>query len=195
MGKRHKGLSFYKKKKRISAALVKEIMVWCFGIFAAVLIAFAVVYAVGMSTSMIGVSMEPELYNGQRVLINRYAYLMSSPKVGDVIVFLPNGNHNSHYYIKRVIGLPGETVTISDGRIYLDGYFYEESDSYDTIEDGGIAEKGIKLGEEEYFVLGDNRNNSEDSRSANVGAVKEDTIAGKAWFKLGNSIDMIGFIE
>ena len=68
-------------------------------------------------------------------------------------------------------------------------------DSYDTIEDGGIAEKGITLGEEEYFVLGDNRNNSEDSRSANVGAVKAETIAGKAWFKLGNSIDRIGFIE
>ena len=195
MSKRNKGLHFYKRRKTISVGLLREIGSWVFFFVLAVLIAFVFVYSAGLKTSVIGASMEPCLYNGQSVLINKISYSFGEPKRGDVIVFLPNGNENTHYYIKRVIGLPGETVTISDGMIYLDGYFYEESDSYDTIEDGGIAEKGIKLGEEEYFVLGDNRNNSEDSRSANVGAVKEDTIAGKAWFKLGNSIDMIGFIE
>ena len=195
MSKRNKGLHFYKRRKTISVGLLREIGSWVFFFVLAVLIAFVFVYSAGLKTSVIGASMEPCLYNGQSVLINKISYSFGEPKRGDVIVFLPNGNENTHYYIKRVIGLPGETGTISDGRIYLDGYFYEESDSYDTIEDGGIAEKGIKLGEEEYFVLGDNRNNSEDSRSANVGAVKEDTIAGKAWFKLGNSIDMIGFIE
>ena len=195
MSKRNKGLHFYKRRKTISVGLLREIGSWVFFFVLAVLIAFVFVYSAGLKTSVIGASMEPCLYNGQSVLINKISYSFGEPKRGDVIVFLPNGNENTHYYIKRVIGLPGETVTISDGRIYLDGYFYEESDSYDTIEDGGIAEKGIKLGEEEYFGLGDNRNNSEDSRSANVGAVKEDTIAGKAWFKLGNSIDMIGFIE
>lgn len=195
MSKKNKGLHFYKRRKTISMELLKEIGSWAFFFVLAVLIAFVFVYSVGLKTSVIGASMEPCLYNGQSVLINKISYSFGEPKRGDVIVFLPNGNENTHYYIKRVIGLPGETVTISDGRIYLDGYFYEESDSYDTIEDGGIAEKGITLGEKEYFVLGDNRNNSEDSRSANVGAVKEDTIAGKAWFKLGSSIDMIGFIE
>ena len=195
MSKRNKGLHFYKRRKTISVGLLREIGSWVFFFVLAVLIAFVFVYSAGLKTSVIGASMEPCLYNGQSVLINKISYSFGEPKRGDVIVFLPNGNENTHYYIKRVIGLPGETVTISDGRIYLDGYFYEESDSYDTIEDGGIAEKGIKLGEEENFVLGDNRTNSEDSRSANVGAVKEDTIAGKAWFKLGNSIDMIGFIE
>ena len=195
MSKRNRGLHFYKRRKTISVGLLREIGSWVFFFVLAVLIAFVFVYSAGLKTSVIGASMEPCLYNGQSVLINKISYSFGEPKRGDVIVFLPNGNENTHYYIKRVIGLPGETVMISDGRIYLDGFFYEESDSYDTIEDGGIAEKGIKLGEEEYFVLGDNRNNSEDSRSANVGAVKEDTIAGKAWFKLGNSIDMIGFIE
>lgn len=195
MSRKSNGLHFYKRRKTISVGLLKEIGSWGFFFVLAVLIAFVFVYSVGLKTSVIGASMEPCLYNGQNVLINKINYSFGSPKRGDVIVFLPNGNENTHYYIKRVIGLPGETVTISEGRIYLDGYFYEEDDSYDTIEDGGIAEKGITLGDEEYFVLGDNRNNSEDSRSANVGAVKEDTIAGKAWFKLGDSIDMIGFIE
>lgn len=194
MGKRHKGLSFYKKKKRISAALVKEIMVWCFGIFAAVLIAFAVVYAVGMSTSMIGVSMEPELYNGQRVLINRYAYLMSSPKVGDVIVFLPNGNHNSHYYIKRVVAVPGDTVQIIGGRLYVNGEQIVD-ERYDKMAEAGIAENPLLLGIDEYFVLGDNRNSSEDSRSANVGPVRSSDILGRVWFHMGCDEEGIGFVE
>lgn len=195
MSKRSKGLHFYKRRKTVSVELLKELGSWGFLFVLAVLIAFVFVYSVGIKTSVIGASMEPCLYNGQSVLINKFSYSFGTPKRGDVIVFLPNGNENTHYYIKRIVGLPGETITISEGRIYLNGYFYEEDDSYDTIEDGGIAEKGITLGEEEYFVLGDNRNNSEDSRSANVGAVKAETIAGKAWFKLGDSIDMMGFIE
>ncbi|MGN1147648.1 MAG: signal peptidase I, partial [Lachnospiraceae bacterium] len=108
MGRRHRGLSFYKKKKRISANLLKEILSWMFGIFTSIFIAFVVVYAVGMSVSMVGVSMEPELYNGQSVLINRYAYLLVAPEAGDVVAFLPNGNQNSHYYVKRVVAVPGD---------------------------------------------------------------------------------------
>lgn len=195
MARRNKGLHFYKRKKTISVSFLKELGSWGFYFVLAILIAFVFVYSVGMKVSVIGASMEPCLYNGQSVLINKISYILGSPKREDVIVFLPNGNENTHYYIKRVIGLPGETVTITDGRILIDGYFYEEADSYDTIEDGGIAEKGVTLGEEEYFVLGDNRNNSEDSRSANIGAVREDTIAGKAWFYLGKGTEGFGFIK
>lgn len=194
MGKRQKGLSFYKKKKRISAALMKEILVWCFGIFAAVLIAFVVVYAVGMSTSMIGVSMEPELYNGQRVLINRYAYLLTSPKVGDVVVFLPNGNRNSHYYIKRVVAVPGDTVQIIGGRLYVNGEQVVD-ERYDKMAEAGIAANPLVLGTDEYFVLGDNRNSSEDSRSANIGPVRGRDILGQVWFHMGSDTGGMGFVE
>lgn len=194
MGKRQKGLSFYKKKKRISAALMKEILVWCFGIFAAVLIAFVVVYAVGMSTSMIGVSMEPELYNGQRVLINRYAYLLTSPKIGDVVVFLPNGNRNSHYYIKRVVAVPGDTVQIIGGRLYVNGEQVVD-ERYDKMAEAGIAANPLVLGTDEYFVLGDNRNSSEDSRSANIGPVRGRDILGQVWFHMGSDTGGMGFVE
>ncbi|MDE6063480.1 MAG: signal peptidase I [Lachnospiraceae bacterium] len=194
MGKRQKGLSFYKKKKKISAALVKEILVWCFGIFAAVFIAFVVVYAVGMSTSMIGVSMEPALYNGQRVLINRYAYLLTSPEVGDVVVFLPNGNRNSHYYIKRVVAVPGDTVQIIGGRLYVNGEQIVD-ERYDKMAEAGIAENPLVLGVDEYFVLGDNRNNSEDSRSANIGPVRGRDILGRVWFHMGSGTAGMGFVE
>ena len=100
---RNKGLSFYKKKKKLSARVIHEIFSYIFGIAAAVFIAGVLVYTVGISTSVIGVSMEPSLYNGQKIFINRLAYILTTPSVGDVIVFLPNGNENSHYYVKRVV--------------------------------------------------------------------------------------------
>ncbi len=194
MGRRHKGLSFYRKKKKINAGLVKEILTWIFGIFASIFIAFVVVYLVGMSTSVIGVSMEPALYNGQSVLVNRYAYLLSSPKAGDIVVFLPNGNKNSHYYVKRVVAVPGDTVQIIGGRLYVNQVQVVEED-YDKIADAGIVENPLVLGTDEYFVLGDNRNNSEDSRSANIGPVKIKDIMGKVWFHMGSETDGIGFVK
>ena len=166
---KHKGLTFYEKKKRISKAMVHEILVTLFYCFAAVLLAFVIVFLVGMKISVIGVSMEPALYNGQEVLVNRFVYKLLAPNRGDIVVFLPNGNQNSHYYLKRVVGLPGEHVQIIGGYVYIDGAPLEENDVYDKISDPGIAENEIVLGSDEYFVLGDNRNNSEDSRSGNIG--------------------------
>ncbi len=192
---RKKGLTFYEKEKKISKAMIKEILWMIFYCFAAVLLAFVFVFSVGMKVAVIGVSMEPGLFNGQELLVNRLVYRLSSPQRGDVVVFLPNGNENSSYYVKRVVGLPGETIQIIDGYVYIDGRFYAEDESYDKIADAGIAESPLKLGEKEYFVLGDNRNNSEDSRSGNIGAVHEDTIAGKAWFHLACEETEMGLIE
>lgn len=197
MRRRHKGLSFYKKRKKISANLIKEILSWMFGMVTAVFIAFVIVYAVGMSVTMIGVSMEPVLQNGQNVLINRYAYLIVSPKVGDVVAFLPNGNENSHYYIKRVVASAGDTVQIMEGRLYVNGVQVMESEEsgYDKMAVAGIAENPLTLGNDEYFVLGDNRNNSEDSRSANIGPIKGKDIVGKVWFHMGSDTGGIGFVK
>lgn len=192
---RNRGLNFYKKKKKINQSLLKETISWIFLIVMALVMAFLFVYAVGMKTSVIGDAMQPTLYNGQEVLISRIGYMLSSPKRGDVIVFWPNGNQNTHYYVKRVVGLPRETLQIIDGRVYIDGVIYDESDSFDLMEDAGIAENKIVLGDDEYFVLGDNRNSSEDSRSANVGTVTKDTIIGKAWYHLESQKEGFGFIK
>jgi len=179
---RNKGLSFYRKKKKISSVLLREIFSWLFGIFAAAFIAVVGVYFFGMTTNVVGVSMEDTLYNGQMILVDRFLYLLSSPKQGHVVVFLPNGNENAHYYVKRVVAIPGDKVLIEDGVLYVNG---EQSSLVDEkILDPGIAANEFTLASGEYFCIGDNSNNSEDSRSANIGPVEEKDIIGKAWLRL-----------
>ena len=192
---RHKGLTFYQKKKRLNAKVVTDIVEMIIGSLAAIFLAFVIVFSIGMRTSVIGDSMEPALYNGQEVLMNRVVYKLSSPKRNDVVVFLPNGNENSHYYVKRVIGLPGETIQIKDGRVYINGVLLNEDDALDQMIDAGIAQNELTLAADEYFVLGDNRNSSEDSRSGNIGAVKKDSIIGKAWFHMASENESMGLIE
>lgn len=192
---RRKGLTFYQKKKKLDPRLFKDAVELLVGGAVAVFLAFVLVFSVGMRTSVIGDSMEPALHNGQEILMNRIIYRISTPKRGDVVVFLPNGNQNTHFYVKRVVGLPGETVQIREGSIYIDGALLEENDLFDKIADPGIAQNELHLESDEFFVLGDNRNSSEDSRSGNIGAVKKDTITGKAWFHLAAQGDSAGMIE
>ena len=192
---RRKGLTFYQKKKRLNPKVIKDIFELIVGGFIAIFLAFVIVFSVGMRTSVIGDSMEPVLYNGQEILMNKVLYRLSMPKRGDVIVFLPNGNQNSHYYVKRVVGLPGETIQIKDGSVYIDGVLLEEDDSFDKMAEAGIAENELLLASDEFFVLGDNCNSSEDSRSGNVGAVKRDNIIGKAWFHMAVEEETMGLIK
>lgn len=190
---RNKGLSFYKKKKKISRELLREIFNWIFGIALSVFLAAVVVVFLGKSTRVVGMSMEPTLENGQQIFIDRFLYILSSPKAGDVVAFLPNGNENSHYYIKRVVAVPGDKVRIADGTLYVNGQ--ESKWVTERILEAGIAENEIILGNKEYFCIGDNPNNSEDSRSANIGPVEEGDMIGKAWFHLSSGTDGIGFIK
>ena len=174
--------------------LVREIASWLFWIFASMLAAVVMVYCVGMKISVIGASMEPGMYNGQSIFLNRLIYKISNPKVGDVVVFLPNGNEKSHYYVKRVVGAPGDTLYIKNGVLYVND---EPQESYfnDRIAEAGILENELALEDNEYFVIGDNCNNSEDSRSANIGSIKKEYIIGKAWFKMASGDSAIGLVK
>lgn len=193
---RKKGLDFRRKRrKKINSGVLKEIGSWAFVIAVSVFLAFVIVYTFGVRTVVYGNSMEPKLYGGQQVLINRFVYVISDPDFGDVVAFLPNGNENSHYYIKRIIGTPGDTVQIRNGYLYLNGAKLNEGEEFDKIADPGIAENEITLGEDEYFVLGDNRNFSEDSRSGNVGVVKKRYMLGKVWFRISKDLQFMGFVR
>ena len=131
-----------------------------------------------------GPSMNDTLYDQDRVLMNKFTYRVKNLDRFDVVVFKYAYDTNTDY-IKRVIGLPGETVRIDwDGRIYINGQLLEENYGKEVMEDPGIAENEITLGEDEYFVLGDNRNNSSDSRDPDVGAVSKSQIRGHVWLRL-----------
>lgn len=189
---RKKGLNFSKKRKKVSGDTFHEILNYVIGIVVAIIIAFFLTYNWGVKTSVIGVSMESTLYNGQTILVSRLSYLIMRPKIGDIIVFKPNGNQNTHYYVKRVVATPGDKVEFREGRLYVNDVM--EKDGYDKVADPGIAENAFVLGADEYFVLGDNRNNSEDSRSGNVGPVEKKLIEGRAWFKFTMKDSYMGFI-
>ncbi len=180
--RRKSGLHFGREKKKVNIPIIRDAAAWILEIAIVLGIAFVFVYYIGLRTSVVGQSMMPVLESKQEILINRFIYLLTDPKPNDIIVFLPNGNEKSHYYVKRVIGTPGDTVQIRDGVVLVNGKPFEEAGEMDSILDAELAEEEILLAEDEYFVLGDNRNNSEDSRYANIGNVKKQHIIGKAWF-------------
>lgn len=144
--------------------------------------AMTAIYVVQM-TGVIGSSMEPELKDGQSVLVNKVTYNKKNPKRFDVIVFRYLYKNNE-YYVKRVIGLPGETVQIIDGAVYIDERKLDDPFALTPIQNAKRAEEPILLGEDEYFVMGDNRNFSSDSREPDVGNVKKVQILGQAFMKL-----------
>ena len=187
------GLSFYRQKKFISAGLVKEITSWIFGIVAAVFIAAVLNYFCGMSTYVVGVSMEPTLYNGQRIFIDRVTYTVSKPKADDVVVFLPNGNRNAHYYVKRVVAVPGDKVLISEGNLYVNGEVCDLIAA--NIMEAGVAANELTLGKNEYFCIGDSPSSSEDSRSADIGPVHAEDMIGKVWFAIADGAGSTGFVK
>lgn len=187
-------LSYINHEKSFNVNILYQVLQWVFLVFIAVFLGIAVIYAFGIRASVVGDSMEPALSNGQEVLINKIAYQFSAPKQGDVIVFRPNGNENAHLSVKRVVATPGDTVQIIQGKVVINGAVYV-GDRADDTKDAGVASSEIVLGPDEYFVLGDNRRSSEDSRSANIGNISRGMIEGKAWYHMKGKNSEAGRIE
>lgn len=160
----------------------------------ALVITFLLIKYVGQRTVVDGQSMEPTLYNNDNLIVDKISYRFKDPERFDIIVF-PYQYKDDTYYIKRIIGLPGETVQIdTEGTIYIDGEILEESYGKEIIKDPVLAAQPITLGDDEYFVLGDNRNHSGDSRFADVGNVKRSQIIGRAFFRMW-PISSMGLIK
>ncbi|WP_331487626.1 signal peptidase I [Anaerocolumna sp. AGMB13025] len=139
---------------------------------------------VGQQIEVSGSSMESTLHNEDHLILEKVSYEIGSPKRYDIVVFRPYSDEKDTYYIKRVIGLPGETIQIVGSDIYIDGKLLNEDYGNNPIADGGIAKDPIILGRDEYFLLGDNRNNSKDSRDFSIGSVKRGAIIGRAWVRV-----------
>jgi len=178
-----------KRQKR--RKLIFKILIWVVEVFAAIFLAYFIANVALEKATVLGNSMSTALEADDKILINKMAYLRSGPDRYDVIVFKQTGKEHSYYNIKRVIGLPGETVEIKDGYVYINGKILDEPMLVEPIHIAGLAEEPIVLDEDEYFVLGDNRNNSEDSRFANIGNVVKSDIIGKAWIRTNE----FGFIS
>lgn len=156
-------------------------------IFYAVLI-FVCIYIlpnfVIQRTIVDGSSMENTLFDGESLYVEKLSYRFDALDRFDIIVFYPYGRENEEYYVKRIIGLPGETIQIKDSKIYINGEVLEEHYGKDPIDDPGRAAEPITLADDEYFVMGDNRSISFDSRSEAVGNVKKENIGGRAILRI-----------
>ncbi len=191
MRKTGRGSRKRQKEKRTLREKISSVLLWIFEIAVVILFAFVLVYFFGQARTNIGSSMELTLADGDRVLLDRLSYSVGSPKRNDIIAFKPNGSSTSHTHIKRVIGLPGETIQIMDGIIYINGKVYLEKADYPLMTNSGLASEPITLGVKDYFVLGDNRN---DSRYADIGLVNLDYIEGKVWLRIAPT-DSFGRVE
>lgn len=165
-------------------SVLRELLEMIIYVVCVALLAFLLYRYVGQQVEVEGHSMENTLGNGEHLILEKLSYRFSDPERFDIIVFRPYEDQKDTYYIKRVIGLPGEKIQIVDTNIYVDGELLEEDYGKELIVDPGMAEEPVLLGEDEYFVLGDNRNNSIDSRDESVGIVNRDAIMGRAWVRL-----------
>ncbi|WP_343209127.1 signal peptidase I [Anaerolentibacter hominis] len=171
--------------------ILKEVIIYLICAAAAVLLAFLAVRFCLVKISVSGHSMENTLMQGDEIIVNKVSYFISKPKQGDVIVFRQGQAEHNYYNIKRVIGVPGDTVVIQDGLVYVNGDPYVEEIPAEELNTPGLAGVPVILEDNEYFVLGDNRNNSEDSRFANVGLVLKSEIVGKAWIRVKPEFDFV----
>lgn len=161
----------------------KELISWALYIGFVVVVTWFILTFVGQRTVVDGRSMNATLNDKDNLIVEKLSYRFSDPERFDIIVFPPYDT--KEYYIKRIIGMPGETIQIDEeGNIYIDGELLEEDYGLETIKNPGRAIEPVTLGDDEYFVMGDNRNNSVDSRDSRVGNVKRDAIIGRAWVRI-----------
>ena len=183
-----------RKKKNRVGSVMRELLGWLFYILFIIGLTYLIITYVGQRTRVSGSSMETTLSDGDNLIVDKLSYRFQDPKRFDIVVF-PYKYEENTYYIKRIIGLPGDTVQVKDGYTYINGELLE-SDIYgaEVMIEAGTASEPITLGEEEYFVLGDNRNHSLDSRDPSVGILKREDLIGRAWVRI-YPFDKMGVIR
>ena len=175
-------------------SIFRELGGWLLYILIIIGLTYLIITFVGQRTRVSGSSMETTLSNGDNLIVDKLTYHFKEPKRYDIIVF-PYKYEENTYYIKRIIGLPGETVQVIDGYTYINGeQLVGDIYGAEVMEAAGIAAEPITLGEDEYFVLGDNRNHSSDSRHPSVGILKRKDLMGRAWIRI-YPFDKMGVIK
>ena len=173
-----------RREKLIS--IIRSVLLWILAVGGAVALAYFLVHF-GLAKTTVDASMSPTLDDGDRILVDRIRYRITKPKRNDIIVFCQDSDpdrKDAFYNVKRIVGLPGETIQIKNGGVFINGEEMTEVINADRMMIAGLATYEVKLGDDEYFVLGDSRNSSEDSRYASIGNVKRSEIIGYAWIRL-----------
>ncbi len=163
--------------------ILRELLEWIVFLLIIIGVTYLIITYVGQRTKVSGQSMETTLHDGDNLIVDKISYRFREPERFEIIVF-PYQHKENTYYIKRIIGLPGETVQIVEGCVYIDGEPLDEHYGNELMENAGFAEEPIVLGEDEYFVLGDNRNHSSDSREPSVGVLHREDLLGRAWIRI-----------
>ena len=171
------------EKSEAKNSFFKELLGWVLYIGIIIGLTYFIVTYVGQRTMVSGDSMENALQDGDNLIVDKISYRFREPERFEIIVF-PYRYAENTYYIKRIIGLPEETIQIIDGYVYIDGERLEENYGLERMDSAGIAADPIVLDKDEYFVLGDNRNNSSDSRVSSVGILKREELIGRAWVRI-----------
>ena len=174
-------------------SILGELLSWLIYIVIVVILSLGIITFIGQRTKVSGHSMETTLSDGDNLIVDKISYRFRDPERFEIIVF-PFQYEEHTYYIKRIIGLPGETVQVIDGYVYINGEMLDENYGLEVMDDPGIEAEPITLGEDEYFVLGDNRNHSSDSRDPSVGVLHRDDIMGRAWIRIW-PFDKFGVIK
>jgi signal peptidase I len=173
---------------------LKELLITSIYILIALCASLLVVNFIGIRTTVHGNSMLDTLADGENLIVDKISYRFNHPERYDVVVF-PYRHDNTIHYIKRVIGLPGETVFIDEeGNIFINDELLYESYGREIIREPGRAAEPVLLANDEYFVMGDNRNNSSDSRDPAVGSIRRSELVGKAWVRIW-PFSRLGFIR
>lgn len=174
------------RERSLIQLIVQEIV----NVIVVIALAWFLIFSFFRTVEVSGHSMEPVLSSSELVLVDSLRYRFMKPRRFDIVLFRKSDDTDN---IKRVIGLPGETIIIQNGHIYIDGKLLE-STAFSDITIAGIAENPVKLGKDEYFLIGDNTDSSEDSRFSNVGNVNRAQISGRVWCRV-LPVSKIGFPE
>lgn len=164
-------------------SIIRELLGWIVYILVIVGLTYLIITFVGQRTRVSGSSMQTTLSDGDNLIVDKISFRLRDPKRYEIIVF-PYQHQENTFYIKRIIGLPGETVQVKDGYAFINGQPLEEDYGNEIMQEPGIAEQPITLGSDEYFVLGDNRNHSADSRDPSVGVLHRKDLLGRAWIRI-----------
>lgn len=184
MRRRRRYKSSYDKDPFDLKIFLTQVGQWAIAILVVVILAYSIVTFGVQSVTMIGQSMSPALNDRDVLLLDKRAYTVKSPKRYDIIAFKLKEESDAYFNIKRIIGLPGETVQIMNGRVFINGDVLTDLPFESLIMTEGLAYDQFTLGDGEYFVLGDNCNNSEDSRYVNIGNISQKEISGKIFYRI-----------